>query len=118
MAFARRRARRLTSSSRSTAGWYSVLMTRTTSATKASASSLDLTLLGIAVLAVSTSGPLIREADAPAMEIAFWRTVLAAFVIVLFAVARHRRELRSLPPSDLRLAAIAGGFLASHFATW
>src|SRR3954464_1029148 len=118
MAFARRRARWLTSSSRSTAGWYSVLMTRTTSATTASASTLDLTLLGVAILAVSTSGPLIREADAPAMAVAFWRTFLACLVILPFAALRHRHELRSLQRNEVRTAAAAGGFLALHFATW
>src|SRR5690606_3449272 len=37
----------------------------------------DLALLGVAVLAVSTSGPLIRYAAAPALAIAMWRNALA-----------------------------------------
>ncbi len=37
----------------------------------------DLVLIAVAVAAVSTSAPLIREAEAPALAIAFWRNALA-----------------------------------------
>jgi drug/metabolite transporter (DMT)-like permease len=93
-------------------------MPRTTSTTQTSASTLDLTLLGVAVLAVSFSGPLVREADAPTMAIAFWRTGLACVLILPVAALRHRAELRALPRHDRRTAALAGGFLALHFGTW
>jgi drug/metabolite transporter (DMT)-like permease len=75
-------------------------------------------LLGVAVLAVSTSGPLVREAGAPAMAVAFWRTLLGSAVIVAVASVRNRRELRSLHRDQLRTAALAGMFLALHFGTW
>jgi len=75
-------------------------------------------LLGIAVLAVSTSGPLVREADAPTLAIAFWRTLLACAVIFPVVALRHRDELRTLERSEWRTAATAGVFLALHFGTW
>jgi drug/metabolite transporter (DMT)-like permease len=79
---------------------------------------LDGVLLAIAVLAVSTSGPLVREADAPTLGVAFWRTFLGSAVIVPVALLRNRDELRRLPRTDVRTAAIAGAFLALHFGTW
>ena len=79
---------------------------------------LNAVLLGIAVLAVSTSGPLVREAAAPTMAIAFWRTFLGSAVILPVAFVRDRTELRGLSRPQLRTAAIAGVFLALHFGTW
>ncbi|HEX6420042.1 MAG TPA: DMT family transporter [Acidimicrobiales bacterium] len=80
----------------------------------------DLALLGLAVVAVSTSAPLIRGADAPSLAVAFWRNALALPVLgaLLLAQARARRELRRLGPAERRLIALAGLFLAAHFATW
>jgi drug/metabolite transporter (DMT)-like permease len=74
--------------------------------------------LVVAVLAVSTSGPLVREAAAPTMAIAFWRTALASAVLVPLVVLRHRAELRAVRPAERRTAALAGTFLALHFGTW
>jgi drug/metabolite transporter (DMT)-like permease len=81
---------------------------------------VDLALLGIALVAVSTSGPLIRGADAPSLAIAFYRNALALPVLfaAVFLVRGRRRELRSLGARERRLAALAGLFLAAHFATW
>jgi drug/metabolite transporter (DMT)-like permease len=79
---------------------------------------LDAVLLGIAVLAVSTSGPLSREAGAPTMAVALWRTTLGSAVIVPFAILRRRTELRSLSRNQVRTAAVGGVFLACHFGTW
>jgi drug/metabolite transporter (DMT)-like permease len=75
-------------------------------------------LLTVAVLAVSTSGPLVREADAPGLSIAFWRTFLGAAVVVVIAVIRHRSELRGLRSEQVRIAVVAGVFLGFHFAAW
>ena len=76
--------------------------------------------LGLAVVAVSTSGPLIREADAPGLAIAAWRNILAAAVLtlVVVAVARHRRAAAALGRDERRLIALAGLLLGAHFATW
>jgi drug/metabolite transporter (DMT)-like permease len=80
---------------------------------------VDLVLLGVAVLAVSTSAPLIRGADAPSLAIAFWRTVLALPVVGLLAVLSGRAAMRALGDRTSRRRAIAaGGLLAAHFATW
>ncbi len=81
---------------------------------------LDLALLGLAVVAVSTSAPLIRVADAPSLAVAFWRNALAIPLLgaVVLLNRRSRRELTGLDARERRLSAIAGLFLAAHFATW
>jgi drug/metabolite transporter (DMT)-like permease len=78
----------------------------------------DLALLGVAIVAVSTSAPLIRAADAPALAIAFWRNALACLVLVPLVLRRHRPEADALTSRERRLAITAGVFLALHFATW
>jgi drug/metabolite transporter (DMT)-like permease len=82
----------------------------------------DLALLGLAVVAVSTSAPLVRVADAPTLAIAFWRNALALPVLALL-VWLHGRGLRrrgglSLDGRERRLSIVAGLFLGAHFATW
>jgi drug/metabolite transporter (DMT)-like permease len=79
---------------------------------------LDLALLIVAVSAVSTSGPLIAAAAAPALAIAFWRNAMATGVLAPIALVRARHELRRLTRREWSLAVIAGAFLAAHFATW
>ena len=78
----------------------------------------DLALLAVAVVAVSTSAPLVRVADAPTLSIAFWRNALALPVLVALARWRSPGRLRALTRRERRLAAVAGAFLAAHFATW
>jgi drug/metabolite transporter (DMT)-like permease len=73
----------------------------------------DLVLLGIAVLAVSTSGPLIRYAAAPALTVAMWRNALA---VPALAVPAWRAERPTR--HEVRLIALSGLLLAAHFATW
>jgi drug/metabolite transporter (DMT)-like permease len=80
--------------------------------------SLDLVLLVVAVSAVSTSGPLIAAAAAPALAIAFWRNAMASGVLLPIALVRNRGELRSLTRREWLLAVTAGVFLAGHFAAW
>lgn len=70
------------------------------------------------VAAVSTSGPLIREADAPALAIAAWRNLLATAVLLVVVVAAHRRAVADLDRRQRRLIALSGLFLGAHFATW
>jgi drug/metabolite transporter (DMT)-like permease len=81
-------------------------------------SARDLVFMGVAVMAVSTAAPLIRGADAPTLAVAFWRTALALPVTGAVLLARHRPELTSLSTYDTRRSALAGLFLAGHFATW
>jgi len=78
--------------------------------------------VGVAVLAVSSSGPLIAYAAAPALAIAFWRNALSVGVLAPAALARRRAELASLLRGPHRRAglacALAGVALALHFGTW
>ncbi len=78
----------------------------------------DVALLAVAVLAISTSGPLIAAISAPALAIAFWRCLLGSGATLPWAWWRHRDELRGLSREEWRWTAVAGVTLAAHFATW
>ena len=78
----------------------------------------DAVLLTVALVAVSTSGPLIAATAVPALAIAFWRNAMAAGVLVPAVLLTCRDELRSLDRRERRLTLLAGLFLALHFATW
>jgi len=73
----------------------------------------DVALLGIAVVAVSTSGPLIRYAAAPALAVAMWRNLLALPALAVPALCAPRPSRR-----EVRLIAWSGALLAAHFAAW
>jgi drug/metabolite transporter (DMT)-like permease len=77
--------------------------------------------LSLGVLIVSTAALLIRyaiDAGAEPLAVAAGRLTLAALVVVPLALARRRPELARLARRDWAIAAIAGAFLAVHFATW
>ena len=74
--------------------------------------------MGIGVLAVSTSGPLMAAIVAPALAVALWRNVLALVAIWPAALATRRTELAGLSTREVRWAVGAGVLLALHFATW
>jgi drug/metabolite transporter (DMT)-like permease len=77
------------------------------------------TALTVAVIAVSSSGPMIAFAAAPALAIAFWRNALAVAALGPFAVTVRRRELGRLTHTRAgRVTVLAGVALAIHFATW
>jgi len=78
----------------------------------------DLVLLAIAVVAISTSGPIIAASTVPPLAIAVWRGVLGGGVTLLWVLARHRAELRALRGPALRWTLLAGLLLGAHFATW
>ncbi len=78
----------------------------------------DAFYLTIALVAVSTSGPLIAATAAPALAIAFWRNAMASAVLLPTAWLTCRDELRGLGRRERLLALLAGGLLAAHFATW
>ncbi len=78
----------------------------------------DAVYLSIALVAVSTSGPLIAATAAPALAIAFWRNALGAGVMLPAALLTARDELRGLDGRERRLALLAGALLALHFAVW
>ncbi len=81
-------------------------------------SGTDLALLALAVAAVSTSAPLVREAAAPTLAVAFWRNTFAVGVLVPWTASRHSAEFHRLTGRERRLAVTAGLLLAAHFATW
>jgi drug/metabolite transporter (DMT)-like permease len=75
--------------------------------------------LAVAVLAVSSSAPLIAFAAAPALAIAFWRNGLATVVLTPITLGPRRGELRRvLRRRDGLFCVLAGVALAAHFATW
>jgi drug/metabolite transporter (DMT)-like permease len=73
-----------------------------------------------AILAVSTSSIFIRfaQTDAPSLVIAALRLTCATLLMAPLAWTRHRGELETLGRKEIIPGAIAGIFLAVHFATW
>jgi drug/metabolite transporter (DMT)-like permease len=78
----------------------------------------DLTALAIAIVAVSSSGPMIAACAAPALAIAFWRCFIGATVTAPFAWLKNQEIWRYLTKRDFLGAALAGFFLGLHFAAW
>jgi drug/metabolite transporter (DMT)-like permease len=74
--------------------------------------------LTVAVLAVSSSAPLIAFAAAPALAVAFWRNGLATVALTPITLGPRRTELRAAGRRDLIFCALAGLALAAHFGTW
>jgi drug/metabolite transporter (DMT)-like permease len=76
----------------------------------------------VAILAVSTSGPIVAYAAAPALAIAFWRNAMAVAVLTPAALLRRRSELVALARPGRRrtglFCVLAGLALGVHFATW
>ncbi len=82
---------------------------------------LPYALLAAGVLLVSSASILIRFAQGlgvPSLSLAAWRLTLAALILTPLVLVRSRDELAKLAPRDIGLAALAGVFLAIHFATW
>lgn len=74
--------------------------------------------LALGVAAISTGAIFIRLAHAPPLVIAAYRVGIATLVILPFGIWKKGDELRRLKLADLKLAFLAGFFLALHFATW
>jgi drug/metabolite transporter (DMT)-like permease len=78
----------------------------------------DVVLMAVGVLGVSLSGPLIAAmASVPALAIAFWRMAIATAFTAPVA-STHRRAVRDISASDMRLIVVAAAALAAHFALW
>jgi len=73
--------------------------------------------IGVAVLAISTSGPLVRFASAPAISIAAWRLLISVGIVAVVLALRGKRGRgwAGLGRTDAFLALLAGVFLAGHF---
>lgn len=80
----------------------------------------ELVLLGVAIIAVSTSAPLIRGAAAPTLAIAFWRNLLALPAVGGWVLARRDERVgwSHRTKAERRLSRTSGLLLAAHFATW
>jgi drug/metabolite transporter (DMT)-like permease len=77
--------------------------------------------LVIGIVAISFAAVLVRLAQgtgAPALSIAAWRLVVSSVVLLPFAWATRREEIRGLDRRELGLLALAGLFLGLHFAAW
>lgn len=76
---------------------------------------LDLVRLAVAVTAIASSAILVRWADAPAVAIAAWRTLIGAAVLVPWAAPPGPSDR----PAHLgRSLLVAGVAMAVHFGTW
>jgi drug/metabolite transporter (DMT)-like permease len=81
--------------------------------------SLTAFALVVAVLAVSSSAPLIAFAAAPALAVAFWRNGIAAVALTPVALITRRAETRTVFRQRAGLFGVLAGLaLAAHFATW
>ena len=74
--------------------------------------------MAVAVVAISTSGPLIAACAAPALAIAFWRCLLGSAATAVPVALWHRREVAALTARHWRLMGLSGLLLGAHFAAW
>lgn len=77
-------------------------------------------VLSFGILAVASASILIRFAqhEAGSLVIAAYRMGLSGLILIPFVIPRHWSQLRKLGRQELALAALAGLFLALHFASW
>ena len=75
-------------------------------------------LLGLGVAAISCAAVLVRLAEGPALIVAAGRLCIASALLLPWAMAIHRAELRALCVQHTRLVLLAGLFLALHFVLW
>ena len=81
-------------------------------------SRIDVLWMGVAVLFISASGPLITATVAPALAIAFWRCFLGSGATGIWVAFKARSEFRRLSRGQWRLIIVSGLLLGAHFATW
>ena len=76
-------------------------------------------VLFFSLLAISTSGPLVRASFADPLAIAVYRLGFSLVVVAAaLAVTGTWRELRRIRPAELLIASGAGAMLALHFWSW
>jgi drug/metabolite transporter (DMT)-like permease len=75
-------------------------------------------IIAVAVTGISLSGPMTALVTAPFLAIAFWRNAAGAAALLPVLLVRERSTLTGLRLRDLRSSAVAGLFLAAHFAAW
>jgi drug/metabolite transporter (DMT)-like permease len=69
----------------------------------------DLIRLGLGIIGIGTSGPLIAMSTMPVLTLIFWRNLGGSLVTLPFAL-RHQRDR-----AGVKWAAFAGVVLALHF---
>ena len=77
--------------------------------------------LVLGIVAISFGSIFVRFAQAegaPPLSIAAWRLIVASAVMLPYAWATGRDEIRSLSRQEVGLMVASGVFLALHFATW
>ncbi|WP_448613935.1 DMT family transporter [Modestobacter sp. URMC 112] len=74
--------------------------------------------MAVAVAGVSFSGPLTALVATSFLALAFWRNAAGAALLLPVVLLRERTALSGLRPRQLVSSAVAGLFLAAHFAAW
>ncbi|MCT9096419.1 DMT family transporter [Haloarchaeobius sp. HME9146] len=74
--------------------------------------------LVVAVLAVSTSAPLVRLSEAPSTVKALYRVAFMTAIVAPLALRRGSGDFQRIGRKDLGVAMVAGIALAGHFALW
>jgi drug/metabolite transporter (DMT)-like permease len=76
-------------------------------------------VLIVALLGISTSGPLARLSAAPPLAIATYRLGFSLVIVAVpLLVTGGWRQWRTLSRKDMAIAMAAGAFLAVHFWSW
>jgi len=76
-------------------------------------------VLFFSLLAISTSGPLVRASSADPLAIAVYRLGFSLIVVAIaLSLTGSWRELRRIQPMELLIATGAGAMLALHFWSW
>jgi drug/metabolite transporter (DMT)-like permease len=73
------------------------------------------------IVAVSFASILIRFAQGagmPSLAVAAWRLIFASMILLPYAWATRRDEIRDLSGKEWALLVVSGLFLGLHFATW
>jgi len=72
----------------------------------------------VALIAISTSGVLIRLTEAPPLVTAAYRMLGASAILLAFVLLRQRDELRALAREQIVLLGAGGVLVGLHFALW
>src|SRR4051812_29058389 len=76
-------------------------------------------VLGLALVGISLSGPLVRLSHAAPLSIAAWRLAFSLVIIgIALLITGEWRQWKTLTVGELGLAAGAGALLALHFWSW
>lgn len=75
-------------------------------------------IIGLGVVAVSTSAVLVKLSSAPPVALAFWRVALAWLALTPLVFLFQLDELHNTPRRDVLWALLSGLFLAAHYGVW